>query len=86
MLPHEDSSIIVPQRLSNNASLAHEVLPNTAAKVGEYTCPMHPEIVRSEPGNCPICGMALELRTISAGDEKNPELADMQRRFGSASS
>src|SRR5467141_1439753 len=26
----------------------------------EYTCPMHPEIVRSEQGNCPICGMALE--------------------------
>ncbi len=26
----------------------------------EYTCPMHPEIVRNEPGSCPICGMALE--------------------------
>ena len=25
-----------------------------------YTCPMHPQIRRSEPGNCPICGMALE--------------------------
>jgi FtsP/CotA-like multicopper oxidase with cupredoxin domain len=24
-----------------------------------YTCPMHPEIVREEPGRCPICGMAL---------------------------
>jgi Cu+-exporting ATPase len=31
-----------------------------------------------------ICGMALEPKTISAGDEPNPELADMQRRFGSA--
>lgn len=29
----------------------------------------------------PICGMALEPKTISAGDEPNPELADMQRRF-----
>src|SRR5437870_5048969 len=29
-----------------------------------YTCPMHPEIVRSEPGSCPICGMALEPRTV----------------------
>src|SRR5690606_31480103 len=27
------------------------------AKV-EYTCPMHPEIVRDAPGSCPICGMA----------------------------
>ncbi|MGR8952600.1 MAG: copper-transporting P-type ATPase [Gammaproteobacteria bacterium] len=25
-----------------------------------YTCPMHPEIRRNEPGNCPKCGMALE--------------------------
>jgi len=26
----------------------------------KYTCPMHPEIVRDEPGSCPKCGMALE--------------------------
>ncbi|HXI00020.1 MAG TPA: efflux RND transporter periplasmic adaptor subunit [Sphingobacteriaceae bacterium] len=24
-----------------------------------FTCPMHPEIIRDKPGNCPICGMAL---------------------------
>lgn len=24
-----------------------------------YTCPMHPEIIRNAPGNCPICGMKL---------------------------
>lgn len=30
----------------------------------EYTCPMHPEIIRSAPGNCPICGMALEPKTV----------------------
>ena len=49
----------------------------------EYTCPMHPEIVRDAPGTCPICGMALEPRTIAAPDqgEENPELADMTRRF-----
>ena len=47
----------------------------------EYTCPMHPEIVRSEPGACPICGMALEPRTVHAGEEANPELAAMTRRF-----
>jgi Cu+-exporting ATPase len=27
---------------------------------GKYTCPMHPEVVRDGPGNCPKCGMALE--------------------------
>jgi hypothetical protein len=26
----------------------------------QYTCPMHPEVVRDEPGNCPLCGMTLE--------------------------
>ena len=47
----------------------------------EYTCPMHPEIVRSEPGSCPICGMALEPRTVTAAAEENPELRAMTRRF-----
>src|SRR6266568_2521185 len=31
------------------------------AKAGViYTCPMHPQVRRTQPGNCPICGMALE--------------------------
>jgi Cu+-exporting ATPase len=42
---------------------------------------MHPEIVRSAPGSCPICGMALEPRTVTAAAEENPELRDMTRRF-----
>jgi Cu+-exporting ATPase len=49
--------------------------------VSEWTCPMHPEIVRNAPGTCPICGMALEPRTISLEEPANPELADMQRRL-----
>jgi Cu+-exporting ATPase len=47
----------------------------------EYTCPMHPEIVRDQPGSCPICGMALEPRTVTATEEENPELRHMTRRF-----
>ncbi len=47
----------------------------------KYTCPMHPEIVRDGPGDCPICGMALEPMTVSAEEEENPELIDMTRRF-----
>ncbi len=47
----------------------------------EYTCPMHPQIVRVQPGACPICGMALELRTVTLADEENPELVAMTRRF-----
>ena len=45
----------------------------------EYTCPMHPEIRRFEPGACPICGMAIE--PIIPHDEENIELAYMRRRF-----
>jgi Cu+-exporting ATPase len=55
-------------------------VPITVART-EYTCPMHPEIVRSEPGSCPICGMALEPRTVTTAGEENPELRDMSRRF-----
>src|SRR5262249_44287480 len=47
----------------------------------EYTCPMHPEIIRDEPGPCPICGMALEPRVITLDDRPNPELTSMTRRF-----
>jgi Cu+-exporting ATPase len=52
-----------------------------ASGAGEYTCPMHPEIVRNEPGSCPKCGMALEPKEVSAGEGQNPELEDMTRRF-----
>jgi len=47
----------------------------------KYTCPMHPEIVRDEPGACPICGMALEPMVASLQDRPNPELADFTRRL-----
>ena len=56
--------------------------PPAAAAAAEWTCPMHPQVVRSGPGICPICGMALEPRTpIADGEEESPELADMTRRF-----
>jgi len=46
-----------------------------------YTCPMHPRIRQEGPGNCPICGMALEPLEAAAEAGPNPELADMARRF-----
>ncbi len=46
----------------------------------EYTCPMHPEVVRPAPGACPICGMALEPR-VATLEETDTELAGMTRRF-----
>jgi Cu+-exporting ATPase len=46
-----------------------------------WTCPMHPQIEQDHPGSCPICGMALEPKTVSAEPEDNHELRDMTRRF-----
>ena len=66
---------------------AHEATPpalvvaTAAGAKTEWTCPMHPEIVQDGPGSCPICGMALEPRTVTLEEEENPELTDMRRRF-----
>ncbi len=46
-----------------------------------YTCPMHAQIRQAAPGNCPICGMTLELVKTSAEVVRDPELANMTRRF-----
>jgi len=47
-----------------------------------YTCPMDPEILREEFGDCPVCGMALEPMGVPAVDAgPNPELVDFTRRF-----
>ena len=47
----------------------------------KYTCPMDPEIVRDAPGDCPVCGMALEPMMPTADAGPNPELADFRRRL-----
>ena len=57
------------------------VTPGPPAAHTEYVCPMHPQIVRDAPGNCPICGMTLEPRAISAEKHDDPELRYMTRRF-----
>ncbi|MET3663256.1 heavy metal translocating P-type ATPase [Aquamicrobium ahrensii] len=47
-----------------------------------YTCPMDPEIIQDGPGDCPICGMALEPMGVPTGNEgPNPELVDFTRRL-----
>lgn len=62
--------------------LGDKPAPVPAPKGTQYTCPMHPEIIRDKPGFCPICGMALEPMGVPSGDEgPNPELVDFTRRF-----
>lgn len=46
-----------------------------------YTCPMHPEIRQSGPGDCTICGMALEPVEFTLEEGPNPELRDLIKRF-----
>ena len=61
---------------------AHKKVDENLPKGTQYTCPMHPEIVRDAPDDCPICGMALEPMGVpTAEDGPNPELVDFTRRF-----
>ncbi|MGB6976428.1 MAG: copper-translocating P-type ATPase [Gammaproteobacteria bacterium] len=46
-----------------------------------YTCPMHPDIIQDHPGECPKCGMTLELKNVSLEEMPNKELRDMSWRF-----
>jgi Cu+-exporting ATPase len=47
----------------------------------EYTCPMHPQVRQMGPGNCPICGMALEPVVATEATGESAELRDMNRRL-----
>ena len=40
----------------------------------KYVCPMHPQIVKDEPGNCPICGMKLVEKLMDPDEGKRPEV------------
>ncbi len=55
--------------------------------IQKYTCPMHPQIIRDEPGKCPLCGMTLEPMKMTTADAHGKHLnhtgmiADFQKRF-----
>jgi transcription initiation factor IIE alpha subunit len=36
---------------------------DTTQHIKLYTCPMHDTVAMKQPGNCPICGMKLQLST-----------------------
>lgn len=64
-----------------HAPAAPGPMPKGDLSAVEYTCPMHPQVRQMGPGNCPICGMALEPVLASAEQGESPELRDMTRRF-----
>lgn len=55
--------------------------PEPAPEGTMYTCPMDPEIIQDHPGDCPICGMALEPMTPSLDSGPHPEYVDFKRRL-----
>jgi Cu(I)/Ag(I) efflux system membrane fusion protein len=44
---------------AGTAATQHEAMGHSGAKPGQYTCPMHPEVISDSPGKCPKCGMNL---------------------------
>ena len=64
-----------------DASVPDRAGEETKSSGTVYTCPMHPEVVQDGPGSCPKCGMALEPKTVAAGEEENKEYSFMRNRF-----
>ena len=58
---------------------ASPVAPILGKEGSLYTCPMHPEILRNKPGDCPKCGMPLEPLLPDGGE--NSEILLLGRRF-----
>ncbi len=54
------------------SALSQEIVPKYDKKHADpnYVCPMHPQIVRGKPGNCPICGMKLVKKAVPKPVEK----------------
>ncbi len=81
--PMPDGSVMAGHAHAHAAHAAHALHAAHAPGQGqvEYTCPMHPQVRQMGPGNCPICGMALEPLLATAETGESPELRDMTRRF-----
>jgi Cu+-exporting ATPase len=69
--------------LAAKASAAAPGEREAAGGAQQWTCPMHPEIIRDGPGDCPLCGMALEplAPSLEAHEGESAELRSMTRRF-----
>ncbi len=77
-----------PERYLNSARQEHEhahavrkVSADVTLAAGTvYTCPMHPEVRQVGPGNCPICGMALEPE-MPTEHEDDTEISRVRNKF-----
>jgi heavy metal translocating P-type ATPase len=72
----DDASAKKQQELSHNPSLNNnEKKMKSGAK--EYTCSMHPEIIRNTPGSCPICGMDLVTIIVEKNNDEEEEASKL---------
>ena len=72
------------KRTWESTAVVETTTPSTSTSNNAiWTCPMHPQIQQDHPSSCPICGMALERKNVTAGEDEaeNAELRDMSRRF-----
>jgi Cu(I)/Ag(I) efflux system membrane fusion protein len=46
-------------------------------KKEQWTCSMHPEIIRDKPGTCPICGMQLVKKVDEGANMNNVQINDL---------
>ncbi|MBI2751918.1 MAG: heavy metal translocating P-type ATPase [Betaproteobacteria bacterium] len=63
-----------------HAAPAGERSPAPLAAGAQWTCPMHPEVLRDASGDCPICGMAL-VPLAGTAEQDDTELRDLTRRL-----
>jgi len=47
----------------------------------KYTCPMHPEVLKDKPGDCPICGMPLVVAGAAGAEQDDSELRELTRKM-----
>lgn len=76
---HIDSTLSEKQCCHKKHDEKHQENSSTivSGAVIIYICPMHPEIRQFNPGNCSICGMALEPEMMVSEDVINPEYIDI---------
>jgi hypothetical protein len=66
-LPARDR-ILASAPITERSSPTGHAHDHAAPMADVYTCPMHPEIVKNAPGQCPICGMNLVKKQSAAPD------------------
>ena len=64
--------------ISRNGTGAKEA-ETTQTEVKQYVCSMHPQVIRNEPGDCPICGMFLIELVASDENSYDSTLTDIVR-------